>query len=91
MLALSFLGVIGALFLIAERFGLHVPKGYVYFAMACSVGVEMLNLRMRQKMSPKPVKLHPPREAVLTREDETERATAADKRPGKPPPQNYIK
>lgn len=83
MLALSFLGVIGALFVIAERFGLHVSKGYVYFAMAFSVGVEMLNLRMRQKMSPKPVKLHPPREAVLTRKDETERATAAEQAAGK--------
>jgi predicted tellurium resistance membrane protein TerC len=36
-----------------------VPKGYVYFAMAFSVAVEMLNIRMRKKAS-KPVALHPP-------------------------------
>ncbi|MDQ3072968.1 MAG: TerC family protein [Bacteroidota bacterium] len=55
MLALSFLLMIGVL-LIAEAFNLHVPKGYVYFAMAFSVLVEMLNLRMRKKV--KPVQLH---------------------------------
>jgi predicted tellurium resistance membrane protein TerC len=48
MLALSFLVVIGVV-LIAEGLGVHVPKGYVYFAMAFSVGVEMLNLRVRKK------------------------------------------
>lgn len=58
MLALSFLFVIGVL-LIADGFDHHVPKGYVYFAMAFSIGVEMLNLRMR-KRSAKPVKLHEP-------------------------------
>jgi hypothetical protein len=36
----------------------HIPKGYIYFAMAFSVFVEMLNMRMRTKMPPKPVKLH---------------------------------
>ena len=56
MLALSFLVVVGVV-LIAEGFDQHVPKGYVYFAMAFSVGVEMLNLRMR-KRSKKPVTLH---------------------------------
>ena len=48
MLALAFLVVVGVV-LIAEGFGHHVPKGYVYFAMAFSVIVEMLNLRMRKK------------------------------------------
>ncbi|HET7546394.1 MAG TPA: TerC family protein [Usitatibacter sp.] len=48
MLALSFLFVIGVL-LIADGFDHHVPKGYVYFAMAFSVGVEMLNMRMRKR------------------------------------------
>ncbi len=50
MLALSFLFMIGTL-LIADGFGRHVPKGYVYFAMAFSVGVEMLNIRMRKRRS----------------------------------------
>ena len=48
MLALSFLVVIGVVLIAAGR-GVHVPKGYVYFAMAFSVGVEMLNLRVRKK------------------------------------------
>ncbi len=56
MLALSFLVVVGVV-LLAEGFDHHVPKGYVYFAMAFSVGVEMLNIRMR-KRSAKPVHLH---------------------------------
>jgi predicted tellurium resistance membrane protein TerC len=51
MLALSFLLLIG-LVLIADGFDHHVPKGYVYFAMAFSVAVEMLNLRMRRKARP---------------------------------------
>jgi predicted tellurium resistance membrane protein TerC len=48
MLALSFLVVVGVV-LIADGFGHHVPKGYIYFAMAFSVGVEMLNIRLRKK------------------------------------------
>jgi len=48
MLALSFLVVVGVV-LIAEGFDHHVPKGYIYFAMAFSVGVEMLNIRMRKR------------------------------------------
>jgi predicted tellurium resistance membrane protein TerC len=48
MLALSFLVVVGVV-LIAEGFDHHVPKGYVYFAMAFSVAVEMLNIRMRKR------------------------------------------
>jgi len=56
ILALSFLLLVGVT-LVAEGFDVHVPKGYIYFAMAFSVGVEMLNLRMRKKQM-KPVKLH---------------------------------
>ena len=48
MLALAFLVLVGVV-LIAEGFGHHVPKGYIYFAMAFSVAVEMLNLKMRKK------------------------------------------
>ncbi len=48
MLALSFLILVGFA-LVAEAFNVHVPKGYIYFAMAFSVGVEMLNLRVRAK------------------------------------------
>jgi predicted tellurium resistance membrane protein TerC len=48
MLALSFLLLIGTT-LIGEGMGFHIPKGYVYFAMAFSVFVEMLNLRMKKK------------------------------------------
>ncbi|MCA0364387.1 MAG: TerC family protein [Spirosomataceae bacterium] len=56
MLALSFLVMIGTL-LVAEAFHVHVPKGYVYFAMAFSFFVEMLNIKMRNN-SKKPVELH---------------------------------
>lgn len=58
MLALSFLVVVGVV-LIADGFGTHVPKGYIYFAMAFSVGVEMLNIRMRKKAA-RPVDLREP-------------------------------
>jgi predicted tellurium resistance membrane protein TerC len=54
MLALSFLLLIGVS-LVAEGFDHHIPKGYIYFAMAFSVFVEMLNLRMRGSA---PVRLH---------------------------------
>lgn len=47
MLALSFLLLIG-LALVADGLNQHIPKGYIYFAMAFSVGVELLNLRMRR-------------------------------------------
>jgi predicted tellurium resistance membrane protein TerC len=57
MLALSFLVVVGVV-LIAEGFDHHVPKGYVYFAMAFSVMVEMLNIRMRKRAA-RPAHLHP--------------------------------
>ena len=55
MLALSFLLLIGVT-LIAEGFDQHIPKGYIYFAMAFSVFVEMLNLRARKVTAP--VHLH---------------------------------
>jgi predicted tellurium resistance membrane protein TerC len=55
ILALSFLILIGVM-LVADGLGQHISKGYVYFAMAFSVGVEMLNLRMR-KVSARPVHL----------------------------------
>jgi predicted tellurium resistance membrane protein TerC len=51
MLALSFLVMVGMV-LIADGFEHHVPKGYVYFAMAFSVAVELLNLRVRKRMTP---------------------------------------
>lgn len=56
ILALSFLILVGVT-LMAEGFDVHVPKGYIYFAMAFSVAVEMLNIRMR-KLRAAPVKLH---------------------------------
>jgi predicted tellurium resistance membrane protein TerC len=58
MLALSFLVVVGVV-LIAEGVDHHVPKGYIYFAMAFSLGVEMLNIRFR-KRSANPVQLKEP-------------------------------
>ena len=57
MLAMSFLILIGCL-LVAEGFHQHISKGYVYFAMAFSVGVEMLNIRVRRKSQK--VELHQP-------------------------------
>ena len=51
MLALSFLILVGVA-LIAEGFDLHIPKGYIYFAMAFSLGVEMLNIRLRPAKKP---------------------------------------
>jgi predicted tellurium resistance membrane protein TerC len=56
MLALTFLVVVGVV-LMAEGLGHHVPKGYIYFAMAFSVIVEMLNIRFR-KRAKKVVQLH---------------------------------
>ncbi len=58
MLALAFLVVVGVV-LVAEGFGHHVPKGYVYFGMAFSLGVELLNIKLR-KGSKKAVQLNPP-------------------------------
>ena len=70
MLALSFLVVVGVV-LIAEGFDHGVPKGYVYFAMAFSVAVEMLNIHARKKRKVRPVELHSP----------YREADAADRRP----------
>jgi predicted tellurium resistance membrane protein TerC len=55
MLALSFLVLVGVT-LIAEGFDTHVPKGYIYFAMAFSVAVEMINIRLRKRLS-EPIRL----------------------------------
>jgi len=63
ILALSFLFLIG-LALVGEGVDLHIPKGYIYFAMAFSTFVEILNLRMRKaKMAP--VKLRQPRRGKI--------------------------
>jgi predicted tellurium resistance membrane protein TerC len=67
MLALAFLVVV-AVVLIAEGFGHHVPKGYVYSAMAFSLLVEMLNMKLRKRAA-QPVHLHSPYE------EDAERAT----------------
>jgi predicted tellurium resistance membrane protein TerC len=64
MLALSFLILIGVA-LIGEGMDLHIPKGYIYFAMAFSVVVEMLNLRVRRRRA-EPVKLR----KAMTAEEE---------------------
>jgi predicted tellurium resistance membrane protein TerC len=56
MLALSFLILIGVA-LVGESFGFHIPKGYIYFAMAFSIVVEMLNIKLRKRVTA-PVKLH---------------------------------
>ena len=56
ILALSFLILVGVT-LMVEGFDVHVPKGYIYFSMAFSVTVEMLNIRMRKKRGT-PLKLH---------------------------------
>ena len=56
MLALSFLILIGVM-LTAEAFGKHIEKGYIYFAMAFSFGVELLNLKLRKRQAA-PVALH---------------------------------
>ena len=55
MLALSFLVLVGVA-LVAEGWGFHIPKGYIYFSMAFAVGVEMLNLRVRKRAA-EPVQL----------------------------------
>ena len=55
MLALAFLILVGVA-LIGEGFEMHIPKGYIYFAMAFAFAVEMLNLRLRKAR--KPIQLH---------------------------------
>jgi predicted tellurium resistance membrane protein TerC len=56
MLALSFLILIG-MALVGEGFDFHVPKGYIYFAMAFSVLVELLNIQVRKRAAGGPLKL----------------------------------
>ena len=63
ILALSFLLLIGVS-LVAEGMDLHIPKGYIYFAMSFSVFVEILNMKMRTR-EPKPLKLRNPRSAKI--------------------------
>ena len=60
MLALSFLILIG-IALIGEGWDLHIPKGYIYFAMAFSVAVEMLNIRIRARMKSVRLRKHGPK------------------------------
>jgi predicted tellurium resistance membrane protein TerC len=60
MLALSFLTLIG-IALIGEGWDLHIPKGYIYFAMAFSIAVEMLNLRVRSRMKSVQLRKRAPR------------------------------
>ncbi|MFD2097357.1 TerC family protein [Corallincola platygyrae] len=67
MLALSFL-VLLIFTLIAEGIEVHIPKGYIYFAMAFSFGVEILNLRAKKRLKAKAVRLHNPRKAKLKAE-----------------------
>jgi predicted tellurium resistance membrane protein TerC len=50
LLALAFLILIGVV-LVADAFGHHIPKGYIYFSMAFSLGVELLNLRYRSRQT----------------------------------------
>lgn len=58
ILALSFLILVGVA-LVGDAFNMHIPRGYIYFAMAFSVCVEMINIRIRPKAE-EPVKLHQP-------------------------------
>jgi len=60
MLALSFLILVGVA-LIGEGLEMHIPKGYIYFAMAFSLLVEMMNIRIRKKRASHPVALHGPK------------------------------
>ncbi len=66
ILALSFLLLIG-ISLVGEGLDLHIPKGYIYFAMAFSIFVEILNLRIRKRRL-KPVRLRNPRSAKIAQE-----------------------
>ena len=60
MLALAFLIMIGIM-LVAEAFHQHIERGYIYFAMAFSLGVEVLNIRSRKKHA---AAHHPPEAAA---------------------------
>lgn len=65
MLALSFLVLVGTA-LVAEGAGVHIPKGYLYFAIAFSLAVEMLNLRLRKRRAERPVQLRGPKESEVS-------------------------
>ena len=62
ILALAFLMLVGVM-LVAESLGRHIPKGYIYFSMAFSLGVELINMRVRRRRQ-QPVKLHPPTDPI---------------------------
>jgi predicted tellurium resistance membrane protein TerC len=82
MLALAFLLLIGVM-LVAEGSGQHIEKGYVYFAMAFSVFVELLNMRYRRRSAP--VALHQPHaHAILSEPDARAQPGPAAHAPGQP-------
>jgi predicted tellurium resistance membrane protein TerC len=81
MLALSFLILIGVL-LVAEGLDQHLEKGYVYFAMAFSLAVEMLNLRVRKA---KPVELHSPYVEPGQADEAAAKTAGILQAPGTPP------
>ena len=64
ILALSFLLLIGVM-LVAESLDQHIAKGTIYFAMAFSLGVELLNLRLRKRSTP--IMLHEPTDPNATK------------------------
>jgi predicted tellurium resistance membrane protein TerC len=80
ILALSFLILVGVT-LIIEGFGVHVPKGYIYFAMAFSVAVETLNIRMRKNRA-EPLKL---RKQICSIDEETKQSEGVESARGMPP------
>jgi predicted tellurium resistance membrane protein TerC len=82
MLALAFLLLIGTS-LVADGFGQHISKGYIYFAMGFSVLVEGLNLRMFKKAKQKPVHLHQPYVEEAPRAPRPSGGTPAPHRPKK--------
>jgi len=62
LLAISFLFMIGTI-LVVEGFHAHVPKGYMYFSMAFALGIEILNMKIRKKSHPVPLKNEPTKSA----------------------------
>jgi len=74
VLALAFLLLVG-IALVADAFDVHIPKGYLYFAMAFSVGVEMINIRVRARFGAKPVELRGPQ---LPEAERGERTATSD-------------
>ena len=77
MLALSFLILIGVA-LIGDGLQFHIPKGYIYFAMAFSLGVEVLNMKLRRRVV-EPVQLHKAyREAASSESGKPEAGSSAD-------------